>query len=51
MPMATAATVHHMAEDVAAFLMWAAEPKLMARKQAGFVSVIFLARAVDAAVS
>jgi ubiquinol-cytochrome c reductase cytochrome c1 subunit len=22
--------------------MWAAEPKLMARKQAGFISVIFL---------
>jgi ubiquinol-cytochrome c reductase cytochrome c1 subunit len=36
------ATVHHMAEDVASFLMWAAEPKLMARKQAGFISVIFL---------
>jgi ubiquinol-cytochrome c reductase cytochrome c1 subunit len=36
------ATVHHMAEDVASFLLWAAEPKLMARKQAGFVSVIFL---------
>jgi ubiquinol-cytochrome c reductase cytochrome c1 subunit len=36
------ATVHHMAEDVAAFLMWAAEPNLMARKQAGFISVIFL---------
>ena len=31
-----------MAEDVAAFLMWTAEPKLMARKQAGFVAVIFL---------
>jgi ubiquinol-cytochrome c reductase cytochrome c1 subunit len=36
------ATVHHMAEDVASFLMWAAEPKLMDRKSAGFVSVIFL---------
>jgi ubiquinol-cytochrome c reductase cytochrome c1 subunit len=36
------ATVHHMAEDVASFLMWAAEPKLMARKEAGFISVIFL---------
>ncbi len=32
----------HMAEDVAAFLMWAAEPKMMARKQAGFTAVIFL---------
>ena len=36
------ATVHHMSEDVASFLMWAAEPNMMARKQAGFVSVIFL---------
>ena len=34
--------VKHMAEDVAAFLMWAAEPHMMARKQAGFVAVIFL---------
>lgn len=34
--------LHHEAEDVAAFLMWAAEPKLMARKQMGFVAVIFL---------
>lgn len=37
------ATVHHMAEDVTSFLMWAAEPKLMDRREAGFVSVIFLA--------
>ena len=37
-----AATLHNMAMDVAAFLTWAAEPKMMARKQAGFVSVIFL---------
>jgi ubiquinol-cytochrome c reductase cytochrome c1 subunit len=36
------ATVHHMAEDVAAFLMWTAEPKMMARKQMGFVSVLLL---------
>jgi ubiquinol-cytochrome c reductase cytochrome c1 subunit len=36
------ATVHHMAEDVASFLMWAAEPQLMARKNAGFVGVMFL---------
>lgn len=35
-------SVHHMAEDVSAFLMWAAEPKMMARKQAGFVGVLFL---------
>ena len=34
--------VHHMAQDVAAFLMWTAEPKMMARKQAGFTAVIFL---------
>ncbi len=30
------------ARDVATFLMWAAEPKLMARKQVGLISVIFL---------
>jgi ubiquinol-cytochrome c reductase cytochrome c1 subunit len=36
------ATMHHMAEDVSAFLMWAAEPHLVARKQAGFVAVTFL---------
>lgn len=36
------ASLHHMAEDVAAFLMWAAEPHMMARKQTGFVAVIFL---------
>lgn len=35
--------VHHMSADVAAFLMWAAEPKMMARKQAGLTGVIFLA--------
>ncbi|THH34883.1 cytochrome c1 [Aliishimia ponticola] len=34
--------LHHEAADVAAFLMWTAEPKMMARKQAGFVGVIFL---------
>lgn len=33
---------HHLAEDVSAFLMWAAEPKLMARKHLGFMSVFFL---------
>jgi ubiquinol-cytochrome c reductase cytochrome c1 subunit len=36
------ATVRNMATDVSAFLMWAAEPKMMARKQAGFTAVIFL---------
>ena len=35
-------SVHHMAEDVSAFLMWAAEPKMMARKETGFIAVIFL---------
>ena len=35
-------TVHHMAQDVAAFLMWSAEPKMMARQNAGFVAVLFL---------
>lgn len=39
----TPATVEQMSEDVAAFLYWAAEPKLMDRREAGFVSVIFLA--------
>ena len=34
--------VHHEAQDVAAFLMWTAEPKMMARKQAGLTGVIFL---------
>jgi ubiquinol-cytochrome c reductase cytochrome c1 subunit len=34
--------VEHMAEDVAAFLMWTAEPKMMARKQAGLTGIIFL---------
>ena len=30
------------AEDVAAFLMWAAEPKLNDRKASGFLAVLFL---------
>ncbi|MGI3170149.1 cytochrome c1 [Pseudooceanicola sp. C21-150M6] len=34
--------LHHEAEDIAAFLMWTAEPKMMARKHAGFVAVTFL---------
>lgn len=34
--------LHHIAQDVSAFLMWTAEPKMMARKQAGFAGVIFL---------
>jgi ubiquinol-cytochrome c reductase cytochrome c1 subunit len=35
-------SLHHEAQDVAAFLMWAAEPKMMARQRAGFVGVTFL---------
>lgn len=35
-------SLHHEAEDVAAFLMWAAEPKMMARKEAGLTGVLFL---------
>ncbi|CUH78634.1 cytochrome c1 [Tropicibacter naphthalenivorans] len=35
-------SLHHESQDVAAFLMWTAEPKMMARKQAGFVGVFFL---------
>lgn len=34
--------LHHLSADVSAFLMWTAEPKMMARKQAGFVGVLFL---------
>lgn len=38
----TEATIEQQAQDVAAFLMWASEPQMMARKQAGFVGVLFL---------
>lgn len=31
-----------IAQDVAAFLMWTAEPKMMARKQTGLTAVVFL---------
>jgi len=34
--------VKSMAEDVAAFMMWTAEPKLNARKDTGFKAVLFL---------
>lgn len=34
--------IKHEAEDVAAFLTWAAEPKLEQRKDVGFKAVIFL---------
>lgn len=36
------ATVDQMSQDVSAFLMWAAEPGMTARKRAGFVAVGFL---------
>jgi len=38
----TAATVDQMSMDVTAFMVWAAEPKMMARKQTGVVAVLFL---------
>lgn len=38
----TKSTVDQNAKDIAAFLTWAAEPKLEARHKAGFASVIFL---------
>lgn len=34
--------LHHEAEDVAAFLMWTAEPKMTERKMAGFRNIGFL---------
>jgi hypothetical protein len=46
----TPATVEQMAQDVAAFLTWTAEPKLMARKQMGFTAVIMLSHPVGAAL-
>lgn len=38
----TPATVDQMSEDVAHFLMWAAEPKLEERKSMGFKVILFL---------
>lgn len=38
----TVATREQMAQDVAAFLMWAAEPRLPERKMWGFIGVLFL---------
>ena len=35
-------TVDQYAKDVSAFLMWAAEPHLEARKRVGFQVIIFL---------
>ncbi|MEL6642780.1 MAG: cytochrome c1 [Pseudomonadota bacterium] len=34
--------IESLSKDVAAFLMWTAEPKMMARKQAGFTAVLML---------
>ncbi len=39
----TPTDIETLSKDVAAFLMWTAEPKLIARKQAGLTGVIFLA--------
>jgi ubiquinol-cytochrome c reductase cytochrome c1 subunit len=39
----TPATVSQMAQDVTAFMMWAAEPKLEERKETGFKVIVFLA--------
>jgi ubiquinol-cytochrome c reductase cytochrome c1 subunit len=39
----TRATVDQMAQDVAAFLTWTAEPKLENRRRAGVASLVFLA--------
>jgi len=38
----TQATVEQMALDVSAFLTWAAEPHLMARKRMGFTAIVML---------
>jgi ubiquinol-cytochrome c reductase cytochrome c1 subunit len=38
----TPATEEQIAQDVAAFLMWTAEPTMMARKAAGLSAVLFL---------
>jgi len=38
----TEATIEQQAKDVAAFLMWTAEPKMMARKQMGLSAVLLL---------
>ena len=34
--------LEHLSEDVSAFLMWTAEPKMMARKKAGLVGFVML---------
>jgi len=42
-PDGSEAKLDDLAKDVSAFRMWTAEPKLMARKEAGFKAVLFLA--------
>ena len=39
----TKATVDQMAQDVAAFLAWAGEPKMEERKHLGFLVMVYLA--------
>ncbi|MEX0285054.1 MAG: cytochrome c1, partial [Paracoccaceae bacterium] len=34
--------LQHLSDDIAAFRMWSAEPKIRARKRAGFVGVLIL---------
>ncbi len=41
-PEAPEASVEQMSEDVAAFLMWAAEPQMTLRKESGFRNILFL---------
>ncbi|GAA0734355.1 cytochrome c1 [Sphingomonas japonica] len=38
----TPATIDQMAKDIAAFLVWTAEPKLEARHQGGLAAIIFI---------
>jgi ubiquinol-cytochrome c reductase cytochrome c1 subunit len=38
----TEASIENQSEDVAAFLMWAAEPKMMVRKESGLKAVLIL---------
>ncbi|WP_372840984.1 cytochrome c1 [Phaeovulum sp.] len=38
----TPASAHQVAEDISAFLMWTAEPKMMARKKAGLIAILLL---------
>lgn len=45
----TKATVDQMARDVTAFLVWTAEPKLEARHQAGWATILFLLMATTLA--